>query len=76
MIGAVDVLAVMDEAARSQRLSVDRADMREARAAVAELIESVAEVHGADGNERWESCPPDCKSCRIQLALARCRGEA
>lgn len=65
----IDVLAVMDEAALSLRLSADRKDMREARAAVAELIEAAE----ADCKLSEES-GIDCS--RLRAALARIGGAA
>lgn len=44
------------------------------RDAVAELIEAVAGIYGADGNGGNGRCSPDCMSCRIQRALARAQG--
>ena len=47
MIGPVDVLAVMDDSVLSQPFREDRNDMREARAAVAELIAADKEYDNA-----------------------------
>jgi len=70
----VDVLAVMDEASQSQVIRDDRDDMREARSAVAELIEVAA---GIEGLARLAAAPlRDYKAAvdRLTAALARVRG--
>lgn len=48
--------------------------LRAVRAAVAELIEAVAEVYGAPENAGNGDCSADCMSCRIVAALARVQG--
>ena len=53
--------------------AVQRA-IQETDDAVAELIEAVAGIYGADGNGGNGRCSPDCMSCRIQRALARAQG--
>ena len=73
-MSGLDVLAVMGRSL-VEGLPLSRVDdMTEARAAVAELIEAVAGIYGADGNGGNGRCSPDCMSCRIQRALARAQG--
>ena len=62
----IDVLAVMDEAALSQSISGDRADMREARAAVAELLDAATQVYASENaTADWP---------RLKAAIEACGG--
>lgn len=84
----VDVLAVMDTDGRAIALYADtcvglrktqwEAHLRkhdEARDAVRELIEAVADVYGDpcvdEANAADDPCTPNCPSCRIRAALAQ-----
>lgn len=68
----VDVLAVLDEAARSQAISEDRRDMREAIAAVRELIEAATDVHDfAVNTARNAGVELDRRFYRLRAALAQ-----
>lgn len=95
MSAPVDVLAVMIDGAKvcdwavGQHATADA--LREARAAVAELIDAAKEVeprdcyHGDDdevgtfgccGEVTYRSHAPDCWLTRLRAAVARVRGEA
>lgn len=66
MSGPIDVIAVMNDAALSQAISGDRADMREARDAVADLIEAGSDFVADDSLDAQR---------RFKAALARATGE-